>query len=606
MSEMAAAVSPSFKPSRQPSESSSTSRPKTRHVASRYLTTSSFSSSFLQSSSSSPSSSAKRSQSPIVTRTNRPATPSATNRTQSTGRRELVTPRRDSLDRRGSGGEVSSAQRMLLTSGRGMFATFQADSHENYRSKVDSSPRKTTSTGTPRTRSGLAQQEKSKLSEQWPRSMQPSFMSRSVDFTDTRKKPSGSSNGVARALQHSIISNRPVSRGRIKVDSSSVDSSKVGSYSHVSDTESVSSVSSNERGKKLLAHCIVAKARFEPGSPVAKSNGLRTLESPRLIVVLRKISVDSPLLSPKGVATPRSQLFPKRPASPSKYGIIAFASSPRGSSIARGISPSRGAVPSRGISPSRGVVSSRGVSPSRRISPLRVRSSQSCNSTPLVLNFAVDAKKEKIRENGLVDAHLLRLFHNRLLQWRFVNARANVVTSAQKIRVEVHLSVFEFLIEVCTMHGISISKLYDSAKVKRIEMQHLKQNMKLISILTMQMLHLEEWIVVERDYMASLVGAAEALKGSTLCLPLDCGATVNVESVKDAICSAIDVMQAMASSICLLLPKVGRISCLAAELGRVNVKEQMMLDVCRDLINTISALRVTECSLKTQALQLQY
>lgn len=31
---------------------------------------------------------------------------------------------------------------------------------------------------------------------------------------------------------------------------------------------------------------------------------------------------------------------------------------------------------------------------------------------------------------------------------------------------------------------------------------------------------------------------------------------VNVQSVKDAICSAVDVMQAMASSICLLLPKV--------------------------------------------------
>jgi hypothetical protein len=68
--------------------------------------------------------------------------------------------------------------------------------------------------------------------------------------------------------------------------------------------------------------------------------------------------------------------------------------------------------------------------------------------------------------------------------------------------------------------------------------------------------HLEEWLVIDRNYMGSLVGAAEALKGSTLCLPVDCGAMVNVQSVKDAICSAVDVMQAMASSICLLLPKV--------------------------------------------------
>ncbi|XP_019092219.1 PREDICTED: QWRF motif-containing protein 9-like [Camelina sativa] len=66
---------------------------------------------------------------------------------------------------------------------------------------------------------------------------------------------------------------------------------------------------------------------------------------------------------------------------------------------------------------------------------------------------------------------------------------------------------------------------------------------------------------------------------------------VNVHSVKDAICSAVDVVQAMASSMCLLLPKVGKISSLAAELGSANVKEEGMLDVCRDLLNTISPLQ---------------
>lgn len=40
------------------------------------------------------------------------------------------------------------------------------------------------------------------------------------------------------------------------------------------------------------------------------------------------------------------------------------------------------------------------------------------------------------------------------------------------------------------------------------------------------MRHLEEWLVMDRDYMGSLVGAAESLKGSTLCLPVDCGAMV--------------------------------------------------------------------------------
>lgn len=392
MSEMTAAISPSFnantkhnKPPSFPSESSNR-RPKTRDVASRYL--GGASSLFHQSS-------PKRCQSPTVTR------PVATNRPKST-------PLRESLDR----GEVSKAQRMLLTSGRSLFASFQADSftgNEN-RSKLISSPitpvrgTKTTSSATT-SKSGGGKQEKLKLSDQWPRSLQPSCLSRSVDFTDTKKTLTGSGNGVARVLQNSMVNNRPVSRDRR--DSLSVDL----------ETESVSFGSSNGRGKMLPALGNVVKARV---SQLTSNRSQDRLESSSH--GLRKISVDSSVLSPKG-----SQLFPKseqiRPVSPGKFGMNAALSSPRGTSIVRGISPSRGVVPPRG------------VTPSGRMSPLRVRSSMSKN-TPLIPNFAVDAK-EKIRDNGVADAHLLRVLHNRLLQWQFANARANAVISAQKMRAEV-------------------------------------------------------------------------------------------------------------------------------------------------------------------------
>ncbi|KAG5395321.1 hypothetical protein IGI04_025284 [Brassica rapa subsp. trilocularis] len=321
-------------------------------------------------------------------------------------------------------------------------------------------------------------------SDQWPRSsLQPNCLSRSVDFTETLKKPKGSCNSVARALHNSSNSMIP-----------------------------------------------------------------------------RKISVDSLALPSKVVST---TMIPKREqiTRPWMFGMTPTASSPRGASIARGLTPSRG------ISPS-----------GRMVSPLRVR------------------KKEKSRENGGVadDPHLLKLLHNRLLQWRFANARASPVFSAQKMTTEKRLY----------NSWISISKLYDSVRAKRIKTQRLQLNLKLRFILNRQMENLEEWLVVERDYVSSLVGAAEGLKGSTLCLPVDCVAKVNGQSVKDAISSAVDVMQAMASSICMLLPKVGKISCLAADLARVNIKEQEMLDVSRELLNTISALQVKKCSLETQAMQL--
>ncbi|KAG5108416.1 hypothetical protein JHK84_045323 [Glycine max] len=81
---------------------------------------------------------------------------------------------------------------------------------------------------------------------------------------------------------------------------------------------------------------------------------------------------------------------------------------------------------------------SRGVSPSRAqngvLSGLSSRFGG--GSEPSILSFAVDVSRGKVAENRIFDAYLLRLFHNRLLQWRFVNARANAALSAQTLNAE--------------------------------------------------------------------------------------------------------------------------------------------------------------------------
>jgi hypothetical protein len=56
---------------------------------------------------------------------------------------------------------------------------------------------------------------------------------------------------------------------------------------------------------------------------------------------------------------------------------------------------------------------------------------------PSVLSFGADVRRGKIGENRIVDAHVVRLLHNRLLQWRFVNARANAALAAQRSNAEV-------------------------------------------------------------------------------------------------------------------------------------------------------------------------
>uniref|UniRef100_A0A2N9E9Y7 Uncharacterized protein n=1 Tax=Fagus sylvatica TaxID=28930 RepID=A0A2N9E9Y7_FAGSY len=121
----------------------------------------------------------------------------------------------------------------------------------------------------------------------------------------------------------------------------------------------------------------------------------------------------------------------------------------------------------------------------------------------------------------------------------------------------------------------------------------------------MQMTYLEEWALIDWDYSSSLSGATEALRASTLRLPVVGGAKADIQNVKDAICSAVDVMQAMASSICLLLSKVGNVNSLVDELANLSAKERALLDHCKDLLSTIAAMQVTECSMRTHVVQLK-
>jgi hypothetical protein len=112
------------------------------------------------------------------------------------------------------------------------------------------------------------------------------------------------------------------------------------------------------------------------------------------------------------------------------------------SPIARRPSPSRTLVVSssfsKGVSPSRTRPST--PPPPRGISPSRLRpgspSSQS-HTTTSVLSFIADVKKGKKGASYIEDAHQLRLLHNRNLQWRFANARAEAVLYMQKVSTEV-------------------------------------------------------------------------------------------------------------------------------------------------------------------------
>ncbi|CAN6450304.1 unnamed protein product [Victoria cruziana] len=231
-----------------------------------------------------------------------------------------------------------------------------------------------------------------------------------------------------------------------------------------------------------------------------------------------------------------------------------------------------------------------------RLTPAR-KSTDSPSSSPRTVSTPslVDVRKVKKGANLIEDAHLLRLLYNRHLQWRFVNARADVALATRTSKAE------------RTLHNAwtTTSKLRDSVTFRRIKLQQLRQHAKLTAVLQGQMALLDEWSVLDRDHSCSLSGAIEALKASTLRLPVVGGAKADVQDVKEAVGSAVDVMQTMGSSICHLLSKVEGMNTLVSELADVASQGQALLDECRDLFSTVATLQVEECSIRTHLVQLK-
>ncbi|KAL6867638.1 hypothetical protein ACP4OV_015662 [Aristida adscensionis] len=257
-------------------------------------------------------------------------------------------------------------------------------------------------------------------------------------------------------------------------------------------------------------------------------------------------------------------------------------------------SPMSPRLPGRSPSPCRG---SRGAaSPSRgrggEASP-NGHTMQAPANAPSIISFAAEVRRAKKGENRIEEAHRLRLLDNRHLQWRCVNARTDAALLVQSFTAEK------------TLHSAwkEISRLRDNVSSKRCRLQLQKQKLKLFAILKGQMSYLEDWSYIEKHHSSSLSAAIEALKASTLRLPVVGGAKADVQGVKEAVNSAVDVMHTMTSSICSLLSKVDGTSSVMSELAKLATQEQMLLDQSRDLLSTVAAIHVKQCSLQAHMLQ---
>ncbi|KAJ7528604.1 hypothetical protein O6H91_15G010000 [Diphasiastrum complanatum] len=130
------------------------------------------------------------------------------------------------------------------------------------------------------------------------------------------------------------------------------------------------------------------------------------------------------------------------------------------------------------------------------------------------LDLGVDGLKgKKVIVNQQEEAQSLRILQNRLIQWHFVNARAEEAMKVQKAAAE------KALVNV----WLKTFDLQTSVAMQRIKLQKARQIQKLESLLSAQRIQLEHWEAVQEDHSLALDAVTESLEASTLRIPLTGG-----------------------------------------------------------------------------------
>ncbi|XP_057727143.1 QWRF motif-containing protein 3 [Arachis stenosperma] len=191
--------------------------------------------------------------------------------------------------------------------------------------------------------------------------------------------------------------------------------------------------------------------------------------------------------------------------------------------------------------------------------------------------------------------HQLRLLENRLMQWRYANARAKVVNENIFNQAQSNL--------LCAWDGLT--KLQNSVLKKMIQFSKQKLNMKLNFILYSQMKLLETWGGLERQHSSAITKIKESLYSVICRIPLLEGAKVDLQSTSITLRHATDVTASIASMLTCFPPSVDETALLLSELAEVVAQEKQLLEEFYDLFQIISVFEIQERSAKCNLIQLE-
>ncbi|KAL6534791.1 hypothetical protein OROGR_013466 [Orobanche gracilis] len=129
---------------------------------------------------------------------------------------------------------------------------------------------------------------------------------------------------------------------------------------------------------------------------------------------------------------------------------------------------------------------------------------------------------------------------------------------------------------------VMIADMCDTIMVKRNELQQLRLKFSVVN---------NQWDSVEGDHVNSLTWAIQDLLTSTIRIPIIEGVRGDVETVKDAVCTAVDVMQVMGSSLFSILSTVEGMNSLVSDRADVSAQQRAMLHECESVFGSTAAMQ---------------
>ncbi|KAK7263618.1 hypothetical protein RJT34_31211 [Clitoria ternatea] len=209
-----------------------------------------------------------------------------------------------------------------------------------------------------------------------------------------------------------------------------------------------------------------------------------------------------------------------------------------------------------------------------------------------ILSMGLDLFRSKKCSTSVVGignfeaVHELRVLENRLMQWRFVNAKALAVNDTLCHQAESNL--------IYAWDGLA--KLKHSVMQKKIELEREKLQMKLYFVLHSQMKLLETWGSMERQYLAAITVMKESLHSVVCKVPLLEGAKVDIQLASLTQQDASDLTASIKSMLSTFIPSACKTAELLSELAEVVAQEKLLLQEFHDLFETMCILECARVS----------